>query len=752
MRSWGKSMKRYIQRIRYGVIAAIFLAAVGVSNLGVFTPTAQAFAGGDGSEEAPYQVASCSQLQDVYSFEGYNNLYNKHYVLTADIDCSEVENFDPLYGNAEYVFSGTFDGQGHTIRNVTVNNPDYQGGIFGYAVNAIFKNLNLETIQINTENDEAGSLVGNAANTIISDVYATDVSVFGEGSVGGLIGVFETYGESALGGISRASAAGYAIGDGAHVGGLIGRVIANPQTILYIEQVYADIVASGVGAHVGGLIGSVTSTGGEGVDGGEVHIEDAYVWGAVQAPDADNVGGLIGTISAVQEFASSITIRNTYAFGNGYSLGGKATVGGLIGLVRSPDAETSTYTIEHSFAVVSVLGDSGLGGLIGVNNAGSQLVSIGNYYDTDASEQTVCDSGETLLDDENNACVQVDTNGLYFYNTNAVPPMVEWDFDSDEGIWKTQESTPPVFRNFGIQASPAVTLTTLAADAVTQSSARLHASAQLNNGLTTAEDWGEDGVIPGFLINTSSTVDWDNYVRDGSASHGMGYGTPDEDDDTRFTYYVDFDELECGTQYWYVAVYGYNNMAEIGLADNVETFTTDACEEDTTPNEGDANDDGTPDDEQSHVVSFINQNTSKYVAIELGEDCEISTVLVSREDQLTVKDAAYEYDNNLIGFNAECGTAGYEMTVKIFFYDVAKANLVLRKHNYHTGTSFTLTAEHNASLEQVTIDGHTVTIASYHIVDGGPLDMDGERDGNIADPIGLGRQVVGVPNTGLIRR
>ncbi len=44
-----------------------------------------------------------------------------HYILTSDIDMTGL-NFSPI-GNNSTPFSGIFDGNGHTISNLTINRP-----------------------------------------------------------------------------------------------------------------------------------------------------------------------------------------------------------------------------------------------------------------------------------------------------------------------------------------------------------------------------------------------------------------------------------------------------------------------------------------------------------------------------------------------------------------------------------------------------------------------------------------------------
>lgn len=80
------------------------------------------FAGGSGTREDPWQIASAEQLQLVRE-----NL-SGHYTLVADVDLSGFENWEPIGAfqplsdapedaevpHPDYAFTGTFDGAGHT--------------------------------------------------------------------------------------------------------------------------------------------------------------------------------------------------------------------------------------------------------------------------------------------------------------------------------------------------------------------------------------------------------------------------------------------------------------------------------------------------------------------------------------------------------------------------------------------------------------------------------------------------------------
>ena len=100
--------------MKIAAIAFALLATV-ISNIGLATDD---YAGGSGTAEDPYQIAEPNQLQAL----GANFLdWNKHFVLTADIDLAYFDGQDgrPVFNrigiDQDHPFNGTFDGQGHAI-------------------------------------------------------------------------------------------------------------------------------------------------------------------------------------------------------------------------------------------------------------------------------------------------------------------------------------------------------------------------------------------------------------------------------------------------------------------------------------------------------------------------------------------------------------------------------------------------------------------------------------------------------------
>ena len=211
-------------------------------------------------------------------------------------------------------FTGSLNGQGHTISNLTISRAGVGDvGLIGYA--------------------GAGSSIGN--------VLLVNAAVSGGSATGALVGY--DYG----GTVSAASASGgVTAGAGAAgVGGLVGLLAGNGA----ITASYAtDSIAAGASATgVGGLVGSITS--------GTVSV--TYASGAVSGgAGSSGIGGLAGS-------ASGDTIANSYSMG---AVSGGSAVGGLVG--------TNAGSIGQSYAAGAVSGSSSLGGLVG-NEAASGTIT-----------------------------------------------------------------------------------------------------------------------------------------------------------------------------------------------------------------------------------------------------------------------------------------------------------------------------------------------------------------------------------------
>ena len=120
-----------------------------------------------------------------------------HFVLNADIDLDNMPwtpiGFNPNEeaGNENY-FTGTFDGNGHEIRNLYIDVKDKGGvGLFGAVNNATIKNLTLRNVfvkAVESENDPANSSGAEGKTNYIvgghiGAVAGYDAAPYGTGSV-----------------------------------------------------------------------------------------------------------------------------------------------------------------------------------------------------------------------------------------------------------------------------------------------------------------------------------------------------------------------------------------------------------------------------------------------------------------------------------------------------------------------------------------------------------------------------------------
>ena len=115
------------------------------------------------------------------------------YILMNDIDLSGYE-WTPVGNNDMGPFKGVFNGNGKVVKNLSINRPsETMQGFFGYASNAIIKNVGLENVDISCKEYSAGLLAGSDDPSIymsystasITNCYVTG-KLKGYASVSGL--------------------------------------------------------------------------------------------------------------------------------------------------------------------------------------------------------------------------------------------------------------------------------------------------------------------------------------------------------------------------------------------------------------------------------------------------------------------------------------------------------------------------------------------------------------------------------------
>ena len=126
--------------------------------------------------ETNYNIATAQDLLNI------KNNTEGDYKLTADIDMSGVS-FSPLPD-----FTGSLDGQGHVIRNLTFNNANQdQAALFATTHGATIKNLGIENANI-VGNANAAAIVGRAYGGTIQSCYVANSYIEGRDHVGSIAG------------------------------------------------------------------------------------------------------------------------------------------------------------------------------------------------------------------------------------------------------------------------------------------------------------------------------------------------------------------------------------------------------------------------------------------------------------------------------------------------------------------------------------------------------------------------------------
>jgi hypothetical protein len=269
---------------------------------------ATSFAGGTGTQEDPYLIATGAQLayladyaSDITQPEEIEMPTGLHFSIEADIDLNHYQ-WRPIGSEIDIStvpFRGNVHGNGHTISNLSIGSADspstdyYYLGLFGYAT-----------------------------DTIIEDLYLENVSIYSgrmEGMIGGLVGLFDgLYDDIPTTCIlQRCSVSGTLSGlEGSALGLLAGALRGDASECSSAGSIFSEGLS-----YAGGLIGYAMPFS---------PISNCFSTASLIAEGGEDsvTGGLIGA-GVIDESASSL-LFNCYATGNVISKGIGST-GNLVG-------------------------------------------------------------------------------------------------------------------------------------------------------------------------------------------------------------------------------------------------------------------------------------------------------------------------------------------------------------------------------------------------------------------------------------
>jgi len=343
---------KFYKRIMALLLMLVLL--VGLVPVGVVTITASAEenGGGYGSNGkflAPIEppVAGSIPISNRAEIEAIAGNLSGEFHLTADIDLAGSE-WLPIGGNAN-PFTGTFDGQGFVIKNLTIADNSYKyNGLFGYvSINSRIVNVGLEETNITVSYSEQvyiGALIGYAARlSQLSNCYNSGrilCTNYFSSFAGGLVGSHNDYGDIEYcynaGDVSLRTYSEAYSDASSYVGGIVGystdaAILRSYNDGVVSSYVYGDSSASSRAySYTGGISGSSAGT-----------IIACYNKGNVSSRVVANgssysyVGGITGNLreGSRRSFRACYNVGDILSgsLSNSNSSYSSANVGGIVG-------------------------------------------------------------------------------------------------------------------------------------------------------------------------------------------------------------------------------------------------------------------------------------------------------------------------------------------------------------------------------------------------------------------------------------
>ena len=167
-----------------------------------FSTESKPFAGGSGTQEDPYLIATPKQFDNIRYFfyhrdeNGEFDQSSPNYFLqVADLNFSLYDfngnadgNMDPI-GTAENPFPGVYDGGQYAIEYVQISSDESYVGLFGAtSADASIYSIGLKNSQITATSGTVGAIVGRNGGNIEYVYNASTVSGNSEGYAGGIVG------------------------------------------------------------------------------------------------------------------------------------------------------------------------------------------------------------------------------------------------------------------------------------------------------------------------------------------------------------------------------------------------------------------------------------------------------------------------------------------------------------------------------------------------------------------------------------
>ena len=224
---------------------------------------------GEGTEASPYLITSLRDLkvlaQMVNSvpeseYNGFLNGVNcarvfrgKHFRLTNDIDMAGTL-FTPIGADAYHYFGGIFDGQNHTLKNMSVSSTTGLAALFGLVdPEGVIKNIKMDKPTVTSQGQTAGSVCGWNFGTI-DNCHVTNANITNYARIaGGVVGVGTIVTNCSI-------SDSYILGANGNPAGIVGQINAGTLTNCHAVRTTVIGATGSAGLPAGGVAAAIDKT------------------------------------------------------------------------------------------------------------------------------------------------------------------------------------------------------------------------------------------------------------------------------------------------------------------------------------------------------------------------------------------------------------------------------------------------------------------------------------------------------------
>ena len=296
--------------------------------------------------DTPEDAVEIGSAEELIALMNDSSMWAGDYKLTADIDLTDVDGQAPI-GNTTTTFTGTFNGQGYSIKGLNLTNLTVSRvGLFGCIEgDAIVKDLTVYG-EVSTSGIAVGGIVGivqkNAVVVNCVNYCNVSSSAASDSMVGGIAGTLRSNSASSNAKIINCKNYGAVTGN-QHVGGIAGQVSVfsggETGTTLTVSGCanYGTVNATASSSRYhGGITGYITARAES-----QVTVENCLNAGDVTG--GRDVGGIVGWVTPV--VTNSIVTNNLMNSGDVYAETGY--VGGFFGYHHA--SYNGNATLNNSF-------------------------------------------------------------------------------------------------------------------------------------------------------------------------------------------------------------------------------------------------------------------------------------------------------------------------------------------------------------------------------------------------------------------